>query len=83
VGHVAGEWRVAIGARPMKAMLLKDDEGLLAAGVNEASAAAFAGYVAAHTPTSANLRGSAEYRTHLVRVLTQRGVTQAAAQEEE
>jgi CO/xanthine dehydrogenase FAD-binding subunit len=82
VGHVAGEWRVAIGARPMKAMLLHDDEGLLAAGVEEASAAAFADYVAAHTPTGANLRGSAEYRTHLVRVLTNRGVM-AAAQEEE
>jgi CO/xanthine dehydrogenase FAD-binding subunit len=66
----------------MKAMLLHDDEGLLAAGVEEASAAAFADYVAAHTPTSANLRGSAEYRTHLVRVLTNRGVM-AAAQEEE
>jgi CO/xanthine dehydrogenase FAD-binding subunit len=71
---VAGEYRTVIGARPMKAILLRDAEGLLKNGVDEASAKQFADYVAAHTPTESNSRASAAYRTHLARVLTQRAL---------
>lgn len=72
VSCVNGEYRAAIGARPNRAILLKDDEKLLAGGISDASAKAFAAYAAAHTPTGSNLRGSAAYRTHLINVLTTR-----------
>ena len=74
VACVAGEYRAAIGARPARARLLRDEKKLLAGGINDESAAAFAQYAADVLPTSGNLRGSAAYRTHLIRVLTQRGL---------
>lgn len=67
-----GEYRLVIGARPGKAMVLHDSEGLLTAGVNDASAGAFADFAAAKVPTGSNVRGSADYRTHLIRVLSRR-----------
>ena len=74
VSKVDGAYRAALGARPGRAILLTDEEGILAGGVTAESAKAFAAYAAAHTPTQSNLRGSAEYRTHLVRVLTERAL---------
>ena len=76
VSCVNGQYRASIGARPAKAMLLRDDQNLLAEGITSDSAKAFAQYAAEHTPTGSNLRGSAAYRTHLVRVLTERSVHQ-------
>ena len=69
-----GETRAVIGARPSRAMLLRDEKGLLSEGVNEASAKEFAAYVAENTPVGSNLRASAAYRSHLVRVLTERAI---------
>lgn len=71
---VNGEYRVAIGARPAKAMLLEDETGLLRDGITGESTAAFAAFAAKKVPTDGNTRGSAAYRTHLVRVLTQRSL---------
>ena len=71
---VNGEYRAVIGARPGKAMVLTDGDGILQEGVTPASARAFADYAAANTPTGSNLRGSAAYRTRLVRVLTERNM---------
>ena len=64
VAHMNGEYRASIGARPARAMLLRSrsDEG-------------FASYVAQNAPTEGNLRGSAAYRTHLIRVLVERSMT--------
>ncbi len=73
---VDGEYRLAIGARPMKAVLLRDEQGLLAAGVTEENAKAFADFAAEQIKTDGNVRGSAAYRTHLIRVLTQRALTE-------
>ena len=53
-------------------MLVRDEKGLLTGGVTEESARAFADYVAEKTPTQSNARGSAAYRTQLIRVLTER-----------
>ena len=74
VSRVGGTYRAALGARPGRAILLTDEEGILANGITVESAKAFASYAAAHTPTGSNLRGSAAYRTHLVRVLTERAL---------
>ena len=59
-----GTYRFAIGARPMKAMLVCPT-----AAPDELPAA-----VQAAVPTGSNLRGSAAYRTHLVGVLVKRAV---------
>ena len=68
--------RAVIGARPGRAMILRDELGLLTKGIHEESAAAFADFVAEKAPTGSNLRASEEYRSHLIRVLTQRAVLQ-------
>ena len=68
VSCIDGEYRASIGARPSHAILLS--------GKTPSSAADFADFVAEHTPTGGNLRGSAAYRTHLIRVLTERCMTE-------
>ena len=74
VACMDGEYRAAIGARPGRAVLVRDAEGILAEGITAERAVAFGDYVAAQVPTESNLRGSAEYRSHLTRVLTARAV---------
>ena len=72
--------RAVYGARPAKAFLLEDEEGLLAGmgtmSVEERKTAVqkFADYAARKGPTFGNMRGSAEYRTLLVKVLTRRAL---------
>ena len=68
VSCIDGEYRASIGARPSHAILLSAH--------TTSSAADFAAFVAEHTPTGGNLRGSATYRTHLIRVLTERCMTE-------
>lgn len=72
VAQTGGETRAVIGARPGKAVVVRDANGLLHNGVTPESAAAFADYVAGQVPMGSNNRGSAAYRTHLCRVLTRR-----------
>lgn len=76
VSCVDGEHRAVIGARPGRAVLLRDVQGLLAGGISDISAKAFAAYVSSVVSTGSNVRGSAAYRTHLARVLTERSVTE-------
>ena len=72
VSKVDGAYRVVVGARPAKARVLRDEQGLLSGGVTEENAKAFAAFAAETLPTGSNVRGTAEYRTHLIRVLTRR-----------
>lgn len=72
--EIAGEYRVVIGARPQRAMVLRDTQGILKEGITAESAKAFADFAAETVPTGGNLRGSAAYRTHLIRVLTSRAL---------
>ena len=72
VSRSDGAYRVSLGARPAKAILVRDENGLLNAEINEESAKAFARYAAANAPTASNVRASAAYRTHLIGVLTER-----------
>ena len=74
VSQMDGQYRAVIGARPAAARIVRDEEGLLDAGITAEGAKAFAAYAAKHTPTRSNVRGSAAYRTHLIRVLTERAL---------
>lgn len=74
ISRIGDTYRTAIGARPGKAVLLSDTPGILAGGITRESAAAFADYAAEQIPVDSNLRGSASYRTHLTRVLTNRAL---------
>lgn len=65
---------IAVGARPAKAALVLDEQGILSAGITEESVKAFAAYAASLLPTDSNPRGSAAYRTHLIKVLAERTI---------
>lgn len=65
--------RVTVGARPLEAMLVPEPP----AG-RISSAAEYGAYAASVVPTESNMRGSAEFRTRLVRVLTKRALVKAA-----
>ena len=71
---VDGEYKIAIGARPAKAILYGDEEGILSDGITNENAASFAEKLGSIVPTSSNNRGSAEYRSRLVSVLTERNL---------
>lgn len=71
---INGVVRTSVGARPGRAKLVIDNSGILSSGINEDSITKFTSYVADTIPTSKNLRGSAEYRTHLMKVLLSRNL---------
>ena len=74
VSCVNGEYRASIGARPARAQIYRDDNKLIDGAVTDANANAFAAFVAEKAPTESNVRGSAAYRTHLVKVLVARSM---------
>lgn len=74
LSRMEGEVRAVYGARPARAMVLRDETGILSRGVTPDSARLFAQYAAERVPTGSNSRGSAAYRTHLIEVLTRRGL---------
>ena len=63
VSCMNGLYRASIGARPSRAMLLCGEK-----------AEGFAAFVAENVPTEGNMRGSAAYRSHLIRVLVERAL---------
>lgn len=65
VAYMNSEYRASIGARPARAMLLRSEQ-----------AEGFASFVAENTPTEGNIRGSAAYRTHLIKVLVERSMNE-------
>lgn len=73
-------YRAVVGARPGRAIVIHDTDRILSSGLNDEAIASFADFVAKNTPTSSNNRGSAEYRTHLTRVLTYRALNQSLNQ---
>ena len=64
VAQTNGEYRASVGARPARAILIRSRQ-----------AEGFASFVAENAPTDSNIRGSAAYRTHLIRVLVERSMT--------
>lgn len=71
---IDGKYKITIGARPGKACLYEDINGLLANGITSEAASIFAKELCEQVPTSSNNRGSAEYRSKLVNVLTERNL---------
>ena len=75
---IGDEARTVIGARPARAKVAEDKEQILAgfAGMSrkqkEEAIEKFADYAAHNVITSGNMRGSKEYRSLLVKVLTRR-----------
>lgn len=69
---VDGEYRLAVGARPGRAVLLRDEQGILSGELTADNARIFAAWAAERIPTEGNLRGSAAYRSRLAEVLTER-----------
>ena len=63
VSYRNGEYRASIGARPGRAIVLRSEK-----------AEGFAAFVAENVPTEGNIRGSAAYRTHLIKVLVERSM---------
>lgn len=72
VSCLDGQYRAVIGARPQKAVVLTAPAGFFDNGQTKETIAAFASYVKEQVPTGSNMRASAEYRSHLAGVLTQR-----------
>ena len=64
VSYRNGRYHASIGARPSRAMVVSGEQG-----------EGFAAFVAENTPTEGNMRSSAAYRTHLIRVLVERSMT--------
>lgn len=71
-GKVGEQYRVAVGARPGRAMLVPDEQGILAGGITTESAQLFGQYAAQRLTVGSNMWGSAEYRRALVPVLVRR-----------
>ena len=65
VAIMNGEYRASIGARPARAILIRSKK-----------AEDFASFVAENAPTGGNMRGSAAYRTHLIKVLVTRSMNE-------
>lgn len=74
VARRQGKVACAVGARPARAARFDDEAGLLAGGVTEESAAAFAEDVTRRAVFGSNTRGSAEYRRQVCRALVSRAV---------
>ena len=74
----ADKMRISIGARPGKAMLFEDAAGLLKGltdgSVTEEEIHTFAKEIKEKLPTGSNMRGTAEYRSHLAEVMTVRAL---------
>lgn len=69
---VNGEYRLTVGGRPGKAMLLLDSNGILGEEINSESIKGFAKWAKETVPTDSNVRGSAQYRTRLIGVMCER-----------
>ena len=69
-----GEYECVIGARPMKAVRITDEDGILSGGITEENASQFAKYVVKHLAFGGNVRATAEYRRRVCEVLVRRAL---------
>lgn len=76
VSNMNGVYKAAIGARPAKAAVYYDKENRFINGVTTESMKSFAEDIVKVADTQSNVRGSKEYRTHLIKVLVERGLVE-------
>ena len=74
VSECDGKFIASVGARPARAEAITDCECILSNGINAESAEKFGKYVTEKLNFNSNMRGSAEYREHLSKVLVKRAV---------
>ena len=74
VSNMSDTYKAVIGARPAKAVIYSDKENRFAKGVTLETIKLFAEDVSKNITTQSNVRGSKEYRTHLIKVLVERAV---------
>lgn len=82
VGKMDGKVKAAIGARPMRAVTVYDDENIFTHMTLE-NAEKFAQYVQNKVLVSGNVRAGKEYREHLVKVLIKRCCLEIMEKEEQ
>ncbi len=74
IAKVDGAFRAVVGATPSLARLYKDEEKILAYGINDETSKCFAGYVAGQIKFESNMRAGREYREKICRVLIERAL---------
>jgi len=74
VARTEDGWLAAIGARPARAKLIRDERKMLGREPEEDEIAVFQSFVEENTVFKSNMRGSGEYRRHLAGVLLRRGI---------
>ena len=74
VSCINDEYRFCIGARPSRAKVYPDAQRLLAEGITADSSKACAKQIAQMVSTGSNSRASADYRTHLTKILVYRSL---------
>jgi len=80
VSLLPGQGRIVVGARPLKAAIaVKASQELTKMDLSSQRIDEIASLAAAEMTFGANMRGSAEYRRELCRVLVKRAVTEVAA----
>lgn len=72
VSCFGGNYKAVYGARPFKATVIYDDKKILSDKITQKEINEFSQLAVENVQTSGNMRGSGEYRSHLVNVLTQR-----------
>lgn len=74
LSRLGDSYLCAIGARPGRAILFADKEGILKQGITEESAERFGTYIQEQVPVGSNMRAGAEYRKRIVKVLVRRAL---------
>lgn len=74
VSKIDDKVMASVGARPARAKIVVDETGILSEGINDETALKFGEYVAENLDFNSNMRGSAQYRKHIAKVLVKRAV---------
>ncbi len=74
VSKIDDKVMASVGARPARAKIVVDETGILSEEINDETALKFGEYVAENLDFNSNMRGSAQYRKHIAKVLVKRAV---------
>lgn len=72
ISQINSRYTCTIGARPLKAMTFEDENHLLDSSLSDESIKAFANDIAKKVVLGSNIRGSADYRRRIAKVLIKR-----------